>query len=177
MEKIIISVDLGLTGFVSILQCNKDHMFLIDFFKISTEEKGNELTTKKSNYSIKNQVDFISNNLKIKELKDEYQNVEFIMLFEQVSTRTGFTAASAMSLSDTQAVFRCIANLNNIEYFQISPSKWKKKLNISKDKKESLELFNNLIEERKIQTLCKVLKNHNFIESILIAYYYFKVFQ
>lgn len=172
MNRIIISIDLGLTGFITVLDHNEEKRTLLEYYKIQTDLKPNELSTKQSKYFIKSEASFIKNNLIIKEILETYSENNAVIIFEQISTRVGFSASSAMSLADTQATFRAIANSNDVPYYQIAPSKWKKKLKISKEKIDSQNLLNNLIINKDIIVVDKVLKNHNFVESLLIAYYY-----
>lgn len=172
---IIISVDLGLTGYISVLKTFDNSINLESKYKIIVKTKKDELTTK-SNYSVKKEIDFKLNDNLIKKIKNDYPNNDFVLLFEQVSTRLGFSTSSAMSLADTQSCFRCLANNNDINYEVISPQKWKKYLSISKDKKESQELIQKLINSSKITHLnTSLIKNHNFIESVLIGYYYYNI--
>ena len=170
---IIISVDIGLTGYISVLQKHNEELILLEYVKIPTDLKKDELSSK-SKYYVKKQIDYLAVDIIIKDLKASYSddNEPFFMCFEQISTRKGFAVSSAMSLADSQATFRCIALQNNIEYFPIAPSKWKKKLGLSKDKDESINFLNKMIINKDIKVLNKVIKNHNFIESVLIGYYF-----
>lgn len=84
-----------------------------------------------------------------------------------------------MSLTDTSAIFRSIFEVTDTEYLIIPPATWKKFLNVSKDKKTSKDLFDKLVNQNlitinhNVKTLLKKVKNHNQVESVLIAYFYY----
>lgn len=178
MIKRIITTDLGLTGFVSIIDIDtKKHIFnIIDSFKIQIEEKDTKVLKKGTSKAIvKDQVAFIENLNLIK----NYTTVESYGLFEQITSRPFNSALSAMSLTDSSAIFRAIFESQNIEYQIIPPATWKKFLNVTKEKKTSKDLFDKLVEDKTItinpnvKTLLKKVKNHNQVESVLIGYFYY----
>lgn len=178
MQKRIITTDLGLTGFISIVDIDteKDLFNIIDSFKIEVEEK--DLKVLKAGTSkaiVRNQVSFINNYNLIK----QHFNQNCFGLFEQITHRPFNSALSGMSLTDTSAVFRSILEIQEIDYLIIPPATWKKFLEVTKDKKTSKDLFDRLVNEKlitiepTIKTLLKKVKNHNQIESVLIAYFYY----
>lgn len=180
MKKIkrIVSSDLGLTGFISIIDIDLDNSIfnIIDSFKIEVEEKDEKvLKTGTTKAIVRNQAGFKTNYNLIK----PFLNNETIGLFEQITHRPFNSALSGMSLTDTSAIFRSIFEVSDTDYQIIPPGTWKKFLNVSKDKKTSKDLFDKLVNENlikinpNIKTLLKKVKNHNQVESVLIAYFYY----
>ena len=180
MNKIkrIISTDLGLTGFISIVDIDlENNVFnIIDSFKIEVEEKDEKiLKSGKTKAIVRNQAGFKTNYNLIK----PYLNTDTIGLFEQITARPFNSALSGMSLTDTSAIFRSIFEVTDTEYLIIPPATWKKFLNVSKDKKTSKNLFDKLVNQNlitinhNVKTLLKKVKNHNQVESVLIAYFYY----
>ena len=182
MKKRLITSDLGLTGFISIIDIDTEEKTfnIIDSFKIEVEEKDEKILKNGTTKAIiRNQASF-NNNLN---LIKKYFNDNCFGLFEQITARPFGSALSYMSLTDTSAIFRCIFESLNIDYKIIPPATWKKHLNLSKDKKLSKELFDALIDKNLItfnndlKNLSKKRKNHDQIESILIAYFYYSLFK
>lgn len=183
------SADIGLTGFISIIDFDYNYeteeidFNIVDSLKIEVEERNKNLlliSSKKEDTKaiIKNQISFIKN----QEIVDYYiteDKKNIIGLFENVKPLFNNSKISMMSLADSASTFRCIFESLDIDYLQINPSVWKSFLNLSSDKKESKDLYYKLVSENKIKTNNKgikleKIKNHNQIESILIAYFYFK---
>lgn len=180
----LISSDLGLTGFISVIDVDfkTKEFFVQDSFNIIVEEKDESvLKTGKTKALIKKQMSF-KENREIIEFHKNHNYCEWSSfgLFEQITHRPFQSALSSMSLTDTSAVYRCILESLDIEYSIIPPATWKKALNVSSDKKTSKDLFDKLVESGEIKihddlkSLKKKVKNHNQIESVLIAYFYFK---
>lgn len=181
MKKRIISVDLGLTGFISIIDIDAESFKVIDSFKIEVEEKDNfvlKKTKSKSKAVIKNQSSFSLNYPMVEKYKIE--DKETLGLFEYITSRPMNSQLSMMSLQDSACTFRCLFESLNIPYCIIQPKSWKTGLNIGTEKKYAKELFDKLVSDKeiiideKIKSLTKKVKNHNQIESVLIAYYYYK---
>lgn len=169
----IISTDLGLTGYIAFCEVN-DGFRVLRTEKIIIQSKNHKLDIKKETTAIiKNQVDFSANYNLIMDYIEKSEE-HHIGLFEQITTRPINSAVSSMSLSDSSAVFRCVFEALDIDYRIIPPKNWKSLLGLTSDKKQSQELFYKLVESKKI-ILCfkKNIRNHNEIESILIAYYYY----
>lgn len=177
----IISIDLGLTGYISILNVNNNEIFVEKTFKIEVEEKDTKILkdkTKESKAVVKNQVSFIKN---LQIISDEIKNnndIEYMCLIEHITTRPFNSNVSSMSLTDTSAVFRCIFECLNLNYLIIQPKSWKSYFKLTKDKQLSKSLYYELIKNNilKINTneknLNRKILNHNLIESILIGVYY-----
>lgn len=167
----IISTDLGLTGFIAFCDSSKDGFIVNKTLKIKTESKNKGLFINKETTSIvKNQASFKLNYDSIIEEIDEDNHIG---LYEQITTRPFNSTVSSMSLSDTSAVFRSIFESLDIDYMIIPPGTWKKHLNVTSDKKTSQNLFAQLVQKGRIKiNFKKNIKNHNEIESILIAYFY-----
>lgn len=173
-----IATDLGLTGFISVCSDDDGIFKVIDSFKIIIESKDKKIMKSSENSAIvKNQISFTENFNKI----FDHFDCECIGLFEQITTRPFNSAVSSNSLTDSSCVFRCIFEALEIDYRIIPPANWKRELGVTKDKKTSKDLFDKLVNSGKIaindnlKSLKKKLKNHNQVESVLIAYYYYKV--
>lgn len=171
--KNLIFIFIFLTGFIAFCDI-KDGFKVLKTIKIAVQSKNHNLSIKKETKSIiKNQVDFSANYSNILEEIYEENNVG---LFEQITTRPFNSTVSSMSLSDTSAVFRCIFESLDIPYKIVPPKNWKGFLGLSSNKEESRELFNKLINNNEIIiNFKKNIKNHNEIEAILIAYYFYKI--
>lgn len=174
--KKLLGIDLGLTGFYTIIEIDDDNNFTVLLSSSIEIENRSEKVLKKGNSEpiIKNQISFLKNRDKISKIIDK----DTICLFEQITTRNENSKITSMSLSDSSAVFRCLCESLNINYFIIPPANWKKFIGVTSDKKTSLEYFKNKINsnEIKIKDDFKVsLKklNHNMVESVLICYFYF----
>lgn len=183
MNKVYVSIDLGLTGFISIIEEKENKLYVKDSFKIEVEEKSKFVykvnSKNKSKAIIQNQASFDLNLEKITKAIyfDKFYKKEIIFLFEQITSRPGNSAISAMSLADTSAVFRSIASVLKCECVIIPPATWKASLSVDKNKETSKKLFEELISNKSIEInqelkfLTKKVKNHNQVESILIAYF------
>lgn len=169
----IISTDLGLTGFIAFCD-TKEGFKVLKTIKIAVQSKNHNLQIKKETKSIiKNQIDFTSN---YSNILDEIYEEDNIALFEQITTRPFNSTVSSMSLSDSSAVFRCIFESLDIPYKIIPPKNWKSFLGLSSNKEESKELFNKLLDSNEIKiNFKKNIRNHNEIEAILIAFYFYKI--
>ena len=181
MELRLFSTDLGLTGFISIINIDTDNKIfnIIESVKIEIEDKSLKvLKIGKTEPIVKNQISF-SKNKDFIEVNSWFKKNKVLGLMEQITTRPFQSAISAMSLNDSFAVFRSIYEQTLDDYIVIPPATWKKKLNITKDKKTSKDLFDKLVSEKSItieshvKTLLKKIKNHNQVESVLIAYFYY----
>ena len=121
----LISTDLGLTGFISIIDIDLDKNFfnIIDSFKIQVEEKDEKvLKSGKTKAIVRNQAGFKTNFNLIK----PYVNTNTLGLFEQITARPFNSALSRMSLTDTSAIFRSIFEVTEVDYLIIPPATWKK---------------------------------------------------
>ena len=177
----IITIDLGLTGYISILNVNNNEIFVEKTFKIEIEEKDTKILkdkTKESKAVVKNQVSFIKN---LQIISDEIKNnngIEYMCLVEHITTRPFNSNVSSMSLTDTSAVFRCIFECLNLNYLIIQPKNWKNYFKLTKDKQLSRNLYYELIKNNILKIninekkLNRKILNHNLIESILIGVYY-----
>lgn len=182
MKKRYFGVDVGLTGFISICDVDEENNFtVVDSFKIEVEEKEKsvfKISKSKSKAIIKNQTSYKKNEDNLLQYIEEEK--DHFGLLEQITNRPLNSSISMMSLQDSVCVFRCIFESLNIDYIHIPPKTWKNFLNITSDKKQSIELFEKLISENKIKLTTKTTKlnnkrkNHNQIESILISYFFFK---
>lgn len=187
--KYYLSFDLGLTGFYSLIKIENNKFEILESNKIIVELKEDKLfkvnDKTKSKAMIKNQISFIKNYLEIKEMLIKYniEKNEVLCFAEQLSPRPFNSRISILSLGDSGGTIRSIIESLNLEYLIISPGTWKKHLNITSDKETSINLFKECINENRIATHTKELFksfqdkklnfNHNQIESILIAYWFF----
>lgn len=181
-----LTFDLGLTGYYSLIEVTKDNQFkVLESNKIITELREDKIykvdTKTKSKSIVKNQVSYLKNLSEIKKLLDKYKiNPEDILSFvEQLTPRPFNSRVSILSLGDTGATVRSIIESLHIDYLIIPPGTWKKGLNVTSDKETSINLFKECVANHKIITNINDYSNkkgefnHNQIESILIAYWFF----
>ena len=142
----IIGIDPGLDGGIAIIQGS--HIELLE--TIPTETKGG---------FIKRQVDAqkLSNILRV------YPNL--VCYLEGVASRPGQGVASVFSFGDTYGAIRGVLGALNIPVYTVSPSKWKKALEVS-SKEDSLKASKDLFPSVQFKK-----KDHNIAEALLIAYY------
>ena len=178
--KRIISIDLGLTGYISIFDVNDNKLELINCFKIEVEDKDTKIlkTSIKNETIVKKQVSFSQNFDLIFPFVTNDIN-ETVIIFELITTRTFNSNISSMSLTDSLCVFRCISEALKVNYFIIPPQNWKKHCKVTKDKNTSKTFFYQICQEEKvfIKTKSKLINkkvlNHNLVESFLIGYYFY----
>lgn len=179
--------DVGLTGYYSLIEITNDNQFkVLESNKIITELKEDNLykvdSKKKSKSMVKNQVSFSKNLSEIKSLIEKYKinTKDILSLAEQLTPRPFNSRISILSLGDTGATIRSLVESLHIDYLLISPATWKKGLSITSDKETSINLFKECVDNKKINTQLENYQNkngeynHNQIESILIAYWFFK---
>lgn len=196
LKKYFICMDVGLTGFFSIIQYEKNKVN--KYFKVihsellQVELKSDNLLAEKSNVSVKNQISFKKNFKRIKELMELYQiNPEnCIAMTEQLTPRPFHSRVSILSLGDTNGACRAIMEVLGIKYYVIPPKTWKDGLNVTSEKETSIDYFTkNIILEENVKDMFGILPvgakqkngkpkkqkalNHNQVESVLIAYWYY----
>lgn len=183
-KKYYLCFDVGLTGYFSIIEYVKNDYFkVIHSEKIQVEEKENFLyktdKTKKSKAIVKNQISFKLNYERIKYLIKKYNmdTSKCLAFTEQLTPRPFHSKVSILSLGDTNGTCRAILECLGIEYLVIPPKIWKDGLNITSEKETSINFFNeNIIIEENVKTFFGTKKiNHNQVESVLIAYWYYKL--
>ena len=142
----IIGIDPGLDGGIAIIQGS--HIELLE--TIPTETKGG---------FIKRQVDAqkLSNILRV--------YPDLVCYLEGVASRPGQGVASVFSFGDTYGAIRGVLGALNIPVYTVSPSKWKKALEVS-SKEDSLKASKELFPSVQFKK-----KDHNIAEALLIAYY------
>lgn len=187
-ENFIISFDVGLYGYFSIIKINQTKKIfeVIHSEPLKLELKENFILLKdeknKSKLIVKNQISFNENLERLKYCINKY-NINInntFSTFEQLTTRPFNSNTSSFSLGNSLGVLTSVINCLNINYKLIPPSNWKTFLNVTSDKKTSLKLFSNLLEikeiiiNQKAKEYFKNYKNDDQIESILIAYYFYK---
>ena len=183
-EKYYLCFDVGLTGYFSIIKYIKNNFFeVIHSEKIQIEEKENFLyktdKNKKSKAIVKNQVSFKLNYERIKYLLKKYNinNNDCLAFLEQLTPRPFHSKVSILSLGDTGGTCRSICDALNLKYLIIPPKTWKDGIGVTSEKETSIKFFKNNIkikEEVKSFFGTKNL-NHNQIESVLIAFWYYKL--
>lgn len=181
-----LTFDLGLTGYYSLIEVTTDNQFkILESNKIITELREDKIykidNTTKSKSMVKNQVSYNQNLNEIKSLLNKYNiNPEDILSFvEQLTPRPFNSRVSILSLGDTGATVRSIIESLHIDYLIIPPGTWKKGINVTSDKETSINLFKECVATNKIITQIESYQNkkgelnHNQVESILIAYWFF----
>lgn len=127
----------------------------------------------KSKAIIKNQLSFSKNYNAICEVIKEFNIVNPVAVYEQLTSRPagfGTSNLSTFSLADSGATIRAVFNALNIPYFLSPPATWKRSLGVTSEKSTSISLFNEMLGSEIInQSNFKNIKDHNQIESILIA--------
>ena len=146
----IIGIDPGLDGGIAIISgtSTSSHIELLE--TIPTETKGG---------FIKRQVDAqkLSNILRV--------YPDLVCYLEGVASRPGQGVASVFSFGDTYGAIRGVLGALNIPVYTVSPSKWKKALEVS-SKEDSLKASKDLFPSVQFKK-----KDHNIAEALLIAYY------
>ena len=146
----IIGIDPGLDGGIAIISgtSTSSHIELLE--TIPTETKGG---------FIKRQVDAqkLSNILRV--------YPDLVCYLEGVASRPGQGVASVFSFGDTYGAIRGVLGALNIPVYTVSPSKWKKALEVS-SKEDSLKASKDLFPSVQFKN-----KDHNIAEALLIAYY------
>jgi crossover junction endodeoxyribonuclease RuvC len=142
----IIGIDPGLDGGLAIIDGSSIELLET----IPTQTKGG---------FIKRQVDAqkLSNILRV------YPNL--VCYLEGVASRPGQGVASVFSFGDTYGAIRGVLGALNIPVYTVSPSKWKKALEVS-SKEDSLKASKDLFPSVQFKK-----KDHNIAEALLIAYY------
>ena len=142
----ILGIDPGLDGGIAVL----DGLSIELLETIPTMAKGG---------FIKRQVDAqkLSNILRV------YPNL--VCYLEGVASRPGQGVASVFSFGDTYGAIRGVLGALNIPVYTVSPSKWKKALEVS-SKEDSLKASKELFPSVQFKK-----KDHNIAEALLIAYY------
>jgi len=90
---------------------------------------------------------------------------DLVCYLEGVASRPGQGVASVFSFGDTYGAIRGVLGALNIPVYTVSPSKWKKALEVS-SKEDSLKAIKDLYPLLKMRK-----KDHNLAEAILIALY------
>jgi len=90
---------------------------------------------------------------------------DLVCYLEGVASRPGQGVASVFSFGDTYGAIRGVLGALNIPVYTVSPSKWKKALEVS-SKEESLKASKDLFPSVQFKK-----KDHNIAEALLIAYY------
>lgn len=185
MNKYYLCFDVGLTGYFSIIKYEKNNFFeVIHSEKIQIELKESKLyktdSKTKSKAIVKNQVCFKSNFERIKYLLNKYSiNPSDCLAFtEQLTPRPFHSKVSIFSLGDTGGVCRSICEILNIDYLVIPPKIWKDGIGVTSEKETSITFFEqNIIIKEEVKPFFKTGKklNHNQVESVLIAYWYYKL--
>ena len=88
-----------------------------------------------------------------------------VCYLEGVASRPGQGVASVFSFGDTYGAIRGVLGALNIPVYTVSPSKWKKALEVS-SKEDSLKASKDLFPSVQFKK-----KDHNIAEALLIAYY------
>jgi crossover junction endodeoxyribonuclease RuvC len=142
----ILGCDPGLDGGLAII--SGSHIELLE--TIPTQTKGG---------FIKRQVDAqkLSNILRV--------YPDLVCYLEGVASRPGQGVASVFSFGDTYGAIRGVLGALNIPVYTVSPSKWKKALEVS-SKEDSLKASKDLFPSVQFKK-----KDHNIAEALLIAYY------
>jgi len=117
------------------------------------------IPTEKKTGFIKRQVDAqkLSNILRV--------YPDLVCYLEGVASRPGQGVASVFSFGDTYGAIRGVLGALNIPVYTVSPSKWKKALEVS-SKEDSLKASKDLFPSVQFKK-----KDHNIAEALLIAYY------
>ena len=177
MFKYILSFDVGLTGFYSLVKTEQNNSATVLFSaKLLTELKEENLLTTdnktKSKAIVKNQISFKQNRLVLLNLINQNSS-NCIALTEQLTPRPFNSRVSVMSLGDSGGAIRGLIESLGLYHQVIPPAVWKKALGVSADKETSKALFKELVNNNSL-SINKVEKyiDHNKIESILIAYYF-----
>ena len=142
----IIGCDPGLDGGIAIL--SGSHIELLE-----------TIPTEKKTGFIKRQVDA----QKLSIILRVYP--ELVCYLEGVASRPGQGVASVFSFGDTYGAIRGVLGALNIPVYTVSPSKWKKALEVS-SKEDSLKASKDLFPSVQFKK-----KDHNIAEALLIAYY------
>ena len=142
----ILGIDPGLDGGLAIL--SGSHIELLE-----------TIPTEKKTGFIKRQVDAqkLSNILRV--------YPDLVCYLEGVASRPGQGVASVFSFGDTYGAIRGVLGALNIPVYTVSPSKWKKALEVS-SKDDSLKASKDLFPSVQFKK-----KDHNIAEALLIAYY------
>ena len=142
----ILGIDPGLDGGIAVL----DGLSIELLETIPTMAKGG---------FIKRQVDAqkLSNILRV--------YPDLVCYLEGVASRPGQGVASVFSFGDTYGAIRGVLGALNIPVYTVSPSKWKKALEVS-SKEDSLKASKDLFPSVQFKK-----KDHNIAEALLIAYY------
>jgi len=90
---------------------------------------------------------------------------DLVCYLEGVASRPGQGVASVFSFGDTYGAIRGVLGALNIPVYTVSPSKWKKALEVS-SKEDSLKASKDLFPSVQFKK-----KDHNIAEALLIAYY------
>jgi crossover junction endodeoxyribonuclease RuvC len=90
---------------------------------------------------------------------------DLVCYLEGVASRPGQGVASVFSFGDTYGAIRGVLGALNIPVYTVSPSKWKKALDVS-SKEDSLKASKDLFPSVQFKK-----KDHNIAEALLIAYY------
>lgn len=191
-ETIILSCDIGLTGYFTLNKINKDNQLeILNIIKINTVNKNVLLKRKKefvidvSDSFVKTEIDFLTNlhSLNLHLSGFDFTKNKLIMCSEQTTPRPFYSNSSVASLASSSATINSIFDgvkicrkgeeKINIDRIVIPPKTWKDELQLSNDKKASINLYNYLIgcDEIVNKTKNNNIKNHNLVESILIAYF------
>jgi len=143
---LIMAIDPGLDGGIAVI----DGTEIVLLETIPTETKGG---------FIKRQVDAqkLSNILRV--------YPDSVCYLEAVASRPGQGVASVFSFGDTYGAIRGVLGALNIPVYTVSPSKWKKALEVS-SKEDSLKASKDLFPSVQFKK-----KDHNIAEALLIAYY------
>ena len=123
--KIIVGIDPGLTGGLSILENNKEPLV----YKIPVKKT---IVNKKN----KNIYDI----MKIIDIFNKYKNKEILFVIEKQNVRRGEGAVSAMTIGKNYGLLLGIAYALGFNVIEVSPQKWKKHFP---------ELINDVILEKR----------------------------
>lgn len=184
--KYFICFDVGLTGFFSIIEYDKNKFNIIHSETIKVESKDDFLykidKSKETKSMVKNQISFKKNYELLSKLIKDY-NIDTnncISFLEQLTPRPINSRISVMSLGDTGGCVRSIIESLNIKYLVITPKTWKDGIGVTSEKETSINYFKDKVDNKHItiNDISKFLNrqnnyNHNQVESVLIAYWYY----
>lgn len=181
-KKYYVCFDVGLTGFFSIIEYkNKEYFKVLNSEVLICELKEDNLyktdSKKKSTAIVKNQLSYTKNKQRIVELLKDINKADCTAFIEQLTPRPFHSKVSIYSLGDSGAICRAICEELNIHCIVIPPKIWKDGLGVTSDKETSINFFKENIlkgELHKDFNLKKKL-NHNQVESVLIAYWHYKL--
>jgi len=201
---ILSGVDIGLNGGITIINTQRKivNIYPMPVRKIidkeavtvfSKDDKGNKITIKsgpnKDSYKrVIKTPEKSHNELAIHSINTVFNGVDILQI-EQPEITAGNSSRSSSTVARNYGKLLAIAELNNINIHTIAAHKWKKDLNLSKDKSEAIKLAEELLSEYKDNGwIVNIFDKHNdatriikfktsedgLAESFLIGYNYLK---